>query len=137
MATTCLAQNPQIASTYPAAPVPRLSAGIGRGGPPLQPRQASGFSGRPFCRIYPSGNGWVLEAVRGFWVTHETQRKTLSFPSLTAAIAYAVTHGFSYRVVHAHGDAEDGRTASLNCAPLPFMKNFRKGIDRQKDAPRS
>ena len=102
MATSCVAKIKDNVSTVPVMPVPCVRADLGRGGPPPRHRQAGGFCGRPFCRIYPEGDGWILEAVRSGWGTLGIPNRKLSFPTLTAAISYAVTHGFSYRVVHAH-----------------------------------
>ena len=66
-------------------------------------RIAGGFSRPPFCRIAPHVEGWVLELQPGMeriWLDgHACRRKT--FASLAAAINYAVTRGWRYRVVHA------------------------------------
>src|SRR5690349_21305460 len=68
------------------------------------PRSAGGFRRPPACRIVPEGDGWVLELEPdrgGAWLgsdAHLVWRQT--FASLMAAIAYALTRGWRYRVVH-------------------------------------
>lgn len=134
MATTCLALRG--ISTSPDAPGGRASAlaGTGQGAPPKRPRTASGFSGRRFCRIYPSEDAWVLETLLGGWAASGRNDNRKMFPTLSAAIIYAVANGYSYRVVHSPcgGEAE-----SLAGVTVPFAKNFQKGIDHPGRAPNS
>jgi hypothetical protein len=119
-------------------PSPRKTAalaGIGWGPPPKIPKAAGGFSGRPFCRIYPLEGAWMLEALLGGWAAAGKEtRKT--FPTLTAAIGYAVANGFSYRVVHSPV-AGAGSAQALTAVTLPFAKNFTGGIDRRWGSPNS
>jgi hypothetical protein len=110
-------------------------AGPSRGGPPLCPRTASGFFGRRFCRIYPDGNKWVLEAIGGGWTASRDDDNRKTFLTLTAAIVYAVANGFSYRVAHSPPDA--GCRSALGAFPLPFAKKFSGGVDRRISAPNS
>ena len=78
--------------------------------PPKEPRRAGGLSGRPSCRIYPSGQVWVLELepASGGWIeppassdggNGSSKSGRLVFPTLAAAIAYAERYGLDYRVV--------------------------------------
>jgi len=78
--------------------------------PPKEPRRAGGLSGRPSCRIYPSGQVWVLELepASGGWIEPpassgggdgSSKPGRLVFPTLAAAIAYAERYGLDYRVV--------------------------------------
>lgn len=113
-------------------------AGIGRGGPPKTPRAAGGFSGRGFCRIYPSEEAWVLEVFFGGWAAPERKDRRKTFPTLTAAILYAVSKGFSYRVTHSETGARSASSAQgLTAATIPFAKNFSKGIDHRSRSPNS
>ena len=68
-------------------------------------RIAGGCSRPPFCRIAPHVEGWVLELVAGTegsrLDTHARPAWRKTFASLAAAIHYAVTRGWRYRVVHA------------------------------------
>jgi hypothetical protein len=134
MATTCLALRgiPSPADAF--GDRAGTLAGTGRGAPPGGPRTASGFSGRRFCRIYPSADAWVLEKLLGGWAASKRNDNRKLFPTLTAAILYAVANGFSYRVVHSPcvSDAE-----SLTGDTLPFAKNFSRGIDHRGGAPNS
>jgi len=71
--------------------------------PPLVPVAAGGLSGRPRCRIFPVGPRWVLqlETTSG-WVLGndpEDPLMRLTFPTLSAAVAYAELHGFDYRII--------------------------------------
>ena len=76
--------------------------------PPKTPRTASGFSGRRFCRIFPSGDVWMLRVERGGWEMAAGPEGQKTFPTLSAAISYAVANDLSYRVVHTPGDQERG-----------------------------
>jgi hypothetical protein len=78
--------------------------------PPKEPRRAGGLSGRPFCRIYAKREIWLLEIdpSSGGWIEPPSSRAQcngvsepsgLVFPTLSAAIAYAVRHGLDYRVI--------------------------------------
>lgn len=75
--------------------------------PPKLPRTAGGLSGRPFARIYPAWDIWMLELhpASGGWLPRpsdsgkEVNRRRLPFPSLAAAVRYAEQHGIDYRVV--------------------------------------
>jgi hypothetical protein len=102
MATDCTARS----NNYLEA------AGALRGGgsrrPPIAPRAASGFSGRRFCRIFREGEAWVLRADTGTWGLETGISKC--FPTLSAAIAYAVANDYSYRVFHASEKAHGGKT---------------------------
>jgi hypothetical protein len=70
--------------------------------PPTLARLAGGLSGRRFCRIYPQEKLWVLEfEPASAWVESDcpdSEEQRLTFPSLAAAIGYAVRHGLDYRV---------------------------------------
>jgi hypothetical protein len=74
--------------------------------PPRLPRAAGGLSGRPFCRIYWHRHVWVLEidSASGGWMDPEpslhdrSEPDGLTFPTLSAAIAYAEQHGLDYRI---------------------------------------
>jgi hypothetical protein len=102
MATSSVAKISPNASAVSLIPLTgSVATDVSWGDPLPQHRRAGGFSGRPFCRIYPEGDEWILEAVRGGWGSLGPPSRKLRFPALTAAIAYAVTRGFSYRVVHA------------------------------------
>ena len=68
--------------------------------PPIL-RAASGFSERRFCRIFPRDDLWVLQMEQGGWSLAPVDQGRKTFPTLTAAIIYAVAHGLNYRVVHA------------------------------------
>ena len=76
-----------------------LSGGSRRQPPTI--RTASGFSGRRFCRIFPNQSQWILQIEHGGWAGGQTRKK---FPTLAAAVVYAVDHGLSYRVVHASSE---------------------------------
>ena len=65
--------------------------------PPI-PRTASGFSGRRFCKISPRDDLWVLEMEQG-WAGACIDQSCKTFPTLTAAITYAIARGLNYRVV--------------------------------------
>jgi len=96
MATICLARSHDSVTGIECRP---LSGGSRR--PPLTPRTAGGFSGRRFCRIFPCGDQWLLQLEKGGWsqsASEDESHKT--FPTLTAAITYAVQRGLNYRVVH-------------------------------------
>jgi hypothetical protein len=89
-----------------ATPQARMAYAARR--PPKEPRRAGGLSGRPSCRIYPSGQVWVLELepASGGWIEppassggDSSKSGRLVFPALAAAIAYAERHGLDYRVV--------------------------------------
>ena len=112
----------------------RTLAGAGQGAPPKGPRAASGFSERRFCRIYPSEDAWVLETLLGGWAASGRNDNRKMFPTLTAAIIYAVANGFSYRVVHSPGVSNAEAVAGIT---IPFAKNFSKGIDHRTRAPNS
>lgn len=69
--------------------------------PPRIPRLAGGLSGRPTCRIYARGDGWVLEfdTPNGGWIEDGAiSARRLTFPSLAAAVSYAERHGLAYRI---------------------------------------
>ena len=69
--------------------------------PPRVARTVRGLSGRPTCRIYARGDGWVLEfdLPTGGWLDDgEIRSRRLTFPSLAAAIGYAERHGLDYRI---------------------------------------
>jgi hypothetical protein len=114
-------------------------AGFGGVSPPKTPRAAGGFSGRRFCRIYPSGEAWVLEPLSGGWAVAGREDDRRTFPTLTAAIIHAAANGFSYRVLYSsETDAAAARSAQvLTAATLPFAKNFPRGIDRRRRSPNS
>lgn len=76
--------------------------------PPKTPRTASGFAGRRFCRIFPNGDVWMLRVERGGWELTAGPEDQKTFPTLSAAISYAVANDFSYRVVHALGNKNTG-----------------------------
>jgi hypothetical protein len=79
-----------------------LSPAIVRKGGRAQ-RIAGGFSRPPFCRIAPHVEGCVLELEPGMeriWLDGQACRRK-TFASLAAAIDYAVTRGWRYRVLHA------------------------------------
>ena len=84
------------------------AAGGGSRRPPMMPRTASGFSGRRFCRISPNGNVWMLRVERGAWELTAGPEDQKTFPTLSAAISYAVANEFSYRVVHTQGNKNTG-----------------------------
>ena len=84
------------------------AAGGGSRRPPMMPRTASGFSGRRFCRIFPNGDVWMLRVERGGWELTAEPEDQKTFPTLAAAISYAVANAFSYRVVHALGNKNTG-----------------------------
>ena len=84
------------------------AAGGGSRRPPMMPRTASGFSGRRFCRIFPNGDVWTLRVERGGWELTAGPEDQKIFPTLSAAISYAVANDFSYRVVHALGTKNTG-----------------------------
>ena len=71
--------------------------------PPTLARSAGDLSGRRFCRIYPQAKLWILEfEPASAWVqSHcpDSEEQRLTFPSLAAAIGYAVQHGLDYRVM--------------------------------------
>lgn len=103
MATPCVARGME-----PHPPAHQAFASSRK--PPAYPRSAGGLSGRPTCRIYPSGQVWVLEFERtsGGWMEHASANAPpngplgpsgLTFPTLVAAIGYAERHGLDYRVV--------------------------------------
>ena len=100
--------------------------------PPKEPRRAGGLSGRPSCRIYPSGQVWVLELepASGGWIVPPASRGSgdgfksgrLVFPTLAAAIAYAERYGLDYRVVvPRRRRAETGRNRR---APLSLPNSW-------------
>ena len=76
--------------------------------PPKTPRTGSGFSGRRFCRIFPNGDVWMLRVERGSWEMTAGPEDQKTFPTLSAAILYAVANDFSYRVVHALENKDTG-----------------------------
>jgi hypothetical protein len=118
MATICLARS----SNSTASMKEFLSGGSRR--PPRTPRTAGGFSGRRFCRIFPCGDQWLLQLEQGGWsrsAGEDESHKT--FPTLTAAIAYAVQRGLNYRVVHVPIAAADAR----GYTPVP-PKNSGGGV---------
>ena len=128
MATICLTHsNDLVASTK--AP---LSEGSRR--PPGTPRTASGFSGRRFCRIFPSGDQWLLQMERGGWSRSAEHDSSKTFPTLTAAISHAVHRGLSYRVVHVPPIAAiDVRSE----APVMPQKFWWRGVDTSGAASKS
>jgi hypothetical protein len=93
--------------------------------PPIT-RTASGFSGRRFCRIFPRDDLWVLQMEQG-WAGACIDQSCKTFPTLTAAITYAVAHGLNYRVVYGPTVTELGERRP----PLPSQKNSWVGIDGQ------
>lgn len=100
MATTSLASK---STAVPRASV--LTAGNGDK-PPRMSIAASGSSGRRFCRIYFEGNRWVLHLQPRSWPSNSADDDCrIPFHTLSAAIAYAVGNGLSYRVLHAHPEA--------------------------------
>ena len=113
MATTCLAHSNDFAK---GCTVP-LSGGS-RIFPPAT-RTGSEFSRRRFCRIFPGEGLWVLQMELGGWAASAAaQGARTTFPSLSAAIAYAIDHGYTYRVVHVpNGAVVDSRTAGSKILP--------------------
>ena len=101
--------------------------------PPKEPRRAGGLSGRPSCRIYLSGQVWVLELepASGGWIEppassgsgdSSSNSGRLVFPTLAAAIAYAERHGLDYRVVAPRRPR--GATARNNRASRSLPKSW-------------
>ena len=128
MATICLARSTDtMAST--GAP---LSDGSRR--PPVTPRTASGFSGRRFCRIFPSGDQWLLQMEKGGWSRSAAHDSPKAFPTLTAAITYAVHRGLAYRVVHVPPIAARDTPSD---APLLLEKFWCRGVDTSRAASKS
>ena len=122
MATTCLAHSNEVAKDC-TVPI----SGGSRNFPPAI-RAGSGFFRRRFCRIFPSEGRWVMQMELGGGAAPAVAqglRKT--FPSLSAAIAYAIDHGYTYRIVHVP-DPVDSREA------LPAVKFFRRGLEGRQDA---
>ena len=111
--------------------------------PPKEPRRAGGLSGRPSCRIYPSGRVWVLELepASGGWIEPpassggcdgSSKSGRLVFPTLAAAIAYAERHGLDYRVVAPRHRVATGRnTRASRSLPKSWLarlaRNGRNG----------
>jgi hypothetical protein len=120
MATICLARsNGSVASMNGL-----LSGGSRR--PPRTPRTASGFSGRRFCRIFPCADQWQLQVEKGGWPRSAEDESHKTFPTLTAAITYAVQRGLNYRVVHVPPiAAPDAREET----PMPPKKFWWRGVD--------
>lgn len=121
MATICLAcSNASVASM-------KGPLGGGSRRPPVPPRTASGFSGRRFCKIFPCGDQWLLRLEKGGWspsVADDRSHKT--FPTLTAAITYAVQRGLNYRVVHVPPIAAPDARGDI---PVPPKKFWWRGVD--------
>ncbi len=120
MATTCLAHPDHFTESC----VPH-SGGSRYLPPPI--RTGSGFFRRRFCRIFPSQDLWVMQMERGGWPTPaDANDGSRTFPTLTAAIAHAVDHGYTYRVVHVPDVVPlDSRR------PLPRV-SYRRGADRRQ-----
>lgn len=76
----------------------------------------------------------MLETLLGGWAASGRNENRKMFPTLTAAIIYAVANGFSYRVVHSPGVSNAEAVAGVT---IPFAKNFPKGIDHRTRAPNS
>ena len=79
--------------------------------PPI-PHTASGFSGRRFCKISPRDDLWVLEMEQG-WAGACIDQSCKTFPTLTAAITYAIAQGLNYRVVYGPTVTELGERRPL------------------------
>ena len=116
---TCLAHSNDFAK---GCTVP-ISGGS-RNFPPAI-RAGSGFFRRRFCRIFRSEGRWVMQMELGGWAASAAaQGLRRTFPSLSAAIAYAIDHGYTYRVVHVPGGAVvDLRTA------VPVVKFSHRGLE--------
>ena len=73
------------------------------GRPPFLPVASGGLSGRPRCRIFPLGRSWILQLeTDSGWLAGEAPidpPPRLKFPTLSAAVGYAVLHGFDYRII--------------------------------------
>jgi len=122
MATTCLAHSNDVAK---GCTVP-ISGGS-RNFPPAI-RAGSGFFRRRFCRIFPSEGRWVMQMELGGWAASAAAKgRRRSFPSLSAAIAYAIDHGYTYRVVHVP-DLADSPEA------VPAVKFSRRGLEGRQAA---
>lgn len=78
-----------------------------------------GLSGRPSCRIYPIGKGWGLEIERtSAWLAGlDLPGNFRFFRSLAAAVGFAESHGFDYRII---------RPTAL------FVANRRRPLDSMK-----
>jgi hypothetical protein len=117
MATTCLAHYNDFAKSSTAP----LSGG-NRNCPPTI-RTGSGFFRRRFCRIFPSEGRWVMQMELGGWeASAAAQGLRRTFPSLSVAIAYAIDHGYTYRVVHVP-DLVGSREA------MPTLKFSHRGLE--------
>jgi hypothetical protein len=122
MATMCLAHSNEVEK---GCTVP-ISGGS-RNFPPAI-RAGSGFFRRRFCRIFPSEGRWVMQMELGGWAASAVaQELRKTFPSLSAAIAYAIDHGYTYRIVHVAEQA-DSREAG------PAVKFSRRGLDGRQAA---
>ena len=122
MATTCLTHSNDFAKgcTVPLS-------GHSRNFPPAI-RAGSGFFRRRFCRIFPREGRWVMQMELGGWAASAAaQGHRRTFPSLSAAIAYAIDHGYTYRVVHLP-DLADSLEA------LPAVKFSRRGLEGRQAA---
>src|SRR5436853_5050288 len=82
------------AAEYRALPAAKGSGALIAGRP-------DGLSGRPSCRIYPVGKGWGLEIERtsAWLVGFDPPGNFRFFKSLAAAIGFAESHGFDYRIL--------------------------------------
>ena len=105
-------------------------------------RRAHGRSGRPFCRIYPKGQIWVLELepATGGWLHREFRKKTgdkvsaplrITFPTLSAAIDYAEEHGFDFRIIWRPQNRRSAKNYRATALPRSWMaglsRNGRNG----------
>jgi hypothetical protein len=112
MAAVCLAQSDLPTRDF----APAASAG-GVNRPPLSVASASGWFRGPFCKIFPEDRSWVLQETT--WGPRPGAQTRLLFATLSAAIAYAIDHGYQYKVIHAPQEVALDVTrsiASRSCA---------------------
>jgi hypothetical protein len=112
MAAVCLAQSDLPTRDF----APEASAG-GVNRPPLSVASASGWFRGPFCKIFPEDRSWVLQETT--WGPRPGAQTRLLFATLSAAIAYAIYHGYRYKVFHvpeAVAPNVNGAVASRSCA---------------------